>query len=117
LVVNDPGADHALTTDDINYTAITATVGSASFTGIPGLTATVSNATLAVNKTSDVSHANKVLDFFDTPEETNTTDSAAAAFAVPGTALTLALDGDEGALLQADADLNLNLFGLLSANG
>ena len=62
--IKDRGADPVLTTDDISYTAITATVGSASFTGIPGLEATVSAASLLINQTTNTSDSNAVLDFF-----------------------------------------------------
>src|SRR5205085_9558531 len=65
-------------------------------------------------------HSNIVLDFVNTtgpPGPNNTTDETAAPFPVPGTSLSLNIDGDQGALLQAEADLNLDLFGFISGNG
>ena len=69
-----------------------------------------------MNKSS-AANSNAVLDFVDTDDVTNATDSAAENFAVPGTALTLSIDGDQGVLLAAEADLDLSLFGLVSASG
>ncbi|NJC87912.1 MAG: hypothetical protein FIB02_05170, partial [Desulfuromonas sp.] len=93
------------------YTAVTASIGTATFTGIDGLTATVSNATFVINQSTGT----KVLDFINT--SANADDNSAAALALPGTSLTLAIDGDEGSLVQAEATMSLSAFGLLTLDG
>ena len=60
MVSNDQGdLDPA---NDVSYTAVTASVASASFAGIPGLTATVSSASLRMNQTTDAVDSNAVLE-------------------------------------------------------
>jgi hypothetical protein len=85
LLVTDAGGN--------KYTAVKASAAEVSFTGIPGLEATVTSATLAMNKTT-ATDANAVLDFDPT------------TFALPGTSLVLDFDGAEGALIEAQASMS-----------
>ena len=97
----------------VDGSAVSANLGTASLTGIPGLTATVSGASFAMNKSNSVATPNAVLDFVNTA--TNGDDDLAAALAVPGTGLSLALDGDEGALVEVDTSSPVEVTAVASA--
>ena len=106
----------------VSYTALKADVGSAALVGIPGLTAKVTQLSVQVNKTSDTDNSNKVLDFVDSAEDVNITDTAAAGWPIstgpaPAPDVILDLDGDDGALLQVSAALTLDVFGFFFVDG
>jgi hypothetical protein len=59
MVSDTKGTD--VTTDDVNYMALKADVGSAALVGIDGLTAEITSLSVEVNNTSDTVSPNKVL--------------------------------------------------------
>ena len=72
-----------MTTDDVNYMALKADVASAGLVGIDGLTAEVTTLSVEVNKTSSLTAPNSVLDFVNSDETINTTDTNAASVTSP----------------------------------
>ncbi len=111
----------AVTTDDVNYMALKADVASAGLVGIDGLTAEVNTLSVEVNKTSSLTAPNSVLDFVNSDETINTTDTTAASVTIatgPDTAdVVLDIDGDEGVLLAVMTNLTLDVFGFVSLDG
>ena len=104
--------------------AIRATVvdwEAASLVGIDGLTASVTSLSVIVNKTSSLTAPNTVLDFANSAETINTTDTDAASRSIAtgptSSPVTLDVDGDEGVLLQVATDLTLDVFGFVQLDG
>ena len=120
LMVGDT-KNTAVTTDDVNYMALKADVASAGLVGIDGLTAEVSSLSVVVNKTSSLTAPNTVLDFVNSDETINTTDTNAATVSIatgPDSAdVILDIDGDEGVLLAVMTNLTLNVFGFVQLDG
>ena len=99
------------TTDDVNYMALKADVASAGLVGISGLTAQVTSLSVQVNKTSDLVHTNKVLEF----SGANSRDVATGP--APAVPVTLDIDGSEGVLLAVVTNLKLDVFGFVQLEG
>jgi hypothetical protein len=121
LLVSDTKGT-ATTADDVNYTTFKADVDSASFVGIGGLTPTLTSLSVVANRTSATgAGANTVLDFVNTAETVNTTDTNAASRTIatgPGhDPVTLDVDGDEGALTAVMTNLTLDVFGFARVTG
>ena len=74
-----------------------------------------------MNKTSSLTAPNSVLDFVNSDETINTTDTNAASVTIatgPDTAdVVLDIDGDEGVLLAVMTNLTLDVFGFVSLDG
>ena len=74
-----------------------------------------------MNKTSSLTAPNTVLDFVNSDETINTTDTTAASVTIatgPDTAdVVLDIDGDEGVLLAVMTNLTLDVFGFVSLDG
>ncbi|MCK9365464.1 MAG: hypothetical protein M0P74_17920, partial [Syntrophales bacterium] len=121
LMVSDTNNTPANTADDVNYMSLKADVASAALVGIEGLTASVNTLSVIVNKTSSATAANKVLDFVNSAEGINTTDTDAASIEIttgPATdPVTIDIDGDEGALLQVTTNIELDVFGFVQLDG
>ena len=104
--------------NSINYTAIKASIGSASLTGISGLTLTVNSLSLLMNQTDDAANPNKVLDFADTTSHSGDDGAAALSIATgSSSSVTIDLDGDEGSLLQLAGNVDFDVFGFVTLTG
>ena len=102
--------------------ALKADVETAGLVGIPGLTAEISSLSVQVNKTSDLVNTNTVLDFVNSAEATNATDTDAASRTIatgpdPAPSVVLDIDGDEGVLLAVQTNLTLDVFGFVQLDG
>ena len=89
------------------WVSLQATANSAAFVGVAGLGLTASNISVQINRASS---DNKVVDY----SAGKTTLSVATGVS---TSLALSMDGSRGALLQASAHLNVDVFGFVQLDG
>ena len=105
----------------VKYTAIKASIGGATLSGVTGLVLTVGSLFLEVNQSSDATKPNKVLDFKDTVGFTFDNGKAApltiATSASAADDQTLDMDGNDGALLKIAGTLTINAFGFVRLSG
>jgi hypothetical protein len=109
MVSDTKGTD--VTTDDVNYMALKADVGSAALVGIDGLTAEITSLSVEVNNTSDTVSPNRVLDF----SGANSRDVATGP--APAPVVTIDIDGAEGVLLSVQTNIALDVFGFVQLDG
>jgi hypothetical protein len=114
LMVTDSRGD-TNAANDLKYTAFKGTVGSASFIGVDALTLSVSTLSILVNKGSDAARPNKVLDFVNTAADAG--DDLATVFQPAGSAITLDMDGNQGAVVQVSGRLTLMLSDFVQVQG
>jgi len=98
-------------TDVRSWTSLQADVGSAAFTGVDGLTISVSDVSVAVNQAGGVGNT-KVADFATSPL-TIVTDPTTD----PDDTIRLEHDGNDGSLLEVKGDVTLDVFGFFFAEG
>ncbi|MBU3940297.1 LEPR-XLL domain-containing protein, partial [bacterium] len=92
------------------WTTLSATVGSAGFVGVDGLTLNASNLNVEINRTNETGETARYIDYTTTALEVKT-GSNAEDF------ITLSIDGKEKELTQISGEMSINLFNFFSTSG
>jgi hypothetical protein len=98
--------------DDVTYTALKTSGGTASLVGSGDLVLELSAFGVQLNQTSDIANPGRVLDFQNGPS-----DSVAGIPVTPAAGPVLDFEGEQGALKRVNGTAALNAFGALVAVG
>ncbi|HEX9570366.1 MAG TPA: hypothetical protein VF987_11880, partial [Rhodospirillales bacterium] len=114
MSAQQPAAPAPPSTDLRSFIALKVDVKQAGFVGVDGLTVAITDLKLAINQAGGILNGN--------PVDTNNVVDFNAGGSQPGTqvtigALTLDFDGDDGALLRAEGNVELNFFGFAIIDG
>jgi hypothetical protein len=91
--------------DNRSWTALKADIGEAAFVGVEGLTLSVSNVLVEINQGSE---EDSIIDFASNPLD---------IYTGAGNSVTFDFDGDKGASIKAEGDVEINIFDFFYVKG